>query len=601
MGIRGHRYLWLWFLSILPLLGQEVLIGENEPYQGSKVAYGKHIYQPSSRLQDQPLTLPFEDCFTSNVIDTTLWEYSVHLHIQRSATWFPPDLGVLVFDGADSSGAGYYPSIYTTYPGYRDSIVTHPIDLSGYSPGDSLYLSFYLNKAYRIDTPEANDSFLVYFKDAEGQFQPIWAVNGAFSNTDTFQYIQIPIRDSAFFHNQFQIVFKTYGNLNGRYDVWLLDCVYLNKNRSYNDRYPNDVGIQSFSSLPFSQGRAIPIRHWDGLLFPLNIRISNLSDSPYGGTFHYSVQDILHNQPFNQPSSGAQPFSLNPYTSVQLVGGISDQVSWNQEGRLQYTFFLDPATANPRNDTLLLTYSLDSVWHYDDGESEAGYGLFNKGAIAQQYVLSQPDTLTAIWIQFHPVASNYQNKPFYLAIWQGSSQPTLPTHKQFTRITFTHPNQFVRYPLTTPIPVQNAFKIGIIQVDDNPIGVGFDKDGTIPNVIFYENDNQWRVSQFRGVLMIAPELASGKKGPLVNVEAHSLDQKRFRVYPNPVRDVLTIELGPEGNQCEIQVTDLMGREIVHFAGKRKVTLSLANWPGGVYCVQIQQENAREVHYLIKVP
>lgn len=580
--------------------GQEILIEEAVPFKGIQVPFFQKPISPSSPVRVQTLTLPFVDCFHGSSIDSTLWDYYADLHIQLGASFFAPDLGVLVFDGADSTGAGYFPSLYTTFPGYRDSIITRPIDLSGFTPADSLYFSFWLNKAYRIDTPEVSDSFLVYFRDSSLQFRQVWGVNGLFSTADTFTYVQIPILDSAFFHDQFQVVFKTYGNLNGRYDVWLLDWVYLDRNRSWGDRYPQDVGIQSFGSLPFSQGRSVPIRQWDGKLFPLNVRIHNASKNFQNGTFSYSVKEVLNNQTFTSPSSGNQSFSLNPYSSVQMVGGITDQVAWTKNAQIEFTFSISPSTSYTRNDTLILVYSLDSVWHYDDGESEAGYGLFNKGAIAQQYVVQQPDTLIAVWIQFHPSASNYQDKPFYLAVWERSNLPSTPTYTQFSRAIFTHPNRFVRYPLSQLVPVQDTFKIGIIQIDDNPIGIGFDKDINHQQDVFYERDNEWVQTQYQGTLMIAPEFASGKKGPLLALSHNQLQKRRFQVYPNPSSNFINIDLGSV-QSANVLLFDSQGKLLYEMTGKQRVTIPISMLPIGLYRLHIRMGDYLETYTFLRIP
>ncbi len=72
----------------------------------------------------------------------------------------------------------------------------------------------------------------------------------------------LKVDGDRFFHENFQFRFMNYGRLSGPYDTWNIDYVYLNKNRTPDDRYlPDRTIISSLTNL-FNDYRAVPYDHF---------------------------------------------------------------------------------------------------------------------------------------------------------------------------------------------------------------------------------------------------------------------------------------------------------------------------------------------------
>lgn len=96
------------------------------------------------------------------------------------------------------------------------------------------------------------------------------------------------------------------------------------------------------------------------------------------------------------------------------------------------------------------------------------------------------------------------------------------------------------------------------------------------------------------------ELTNGfdAEGNLLNTNLVKLDMQLdvpelvfpFKIFPNPVKDYITIEL-PENMNSMIEIQDLQGRKVAVFSNNRGVTsLSLQHLEPAVYILNIYQQN-----------
>ena len=94
---------------------------------------------------------------------------------------------------------------------------------------------------------------------------------------DEFYDTLLKVDGDRFFHENFQFRFMNYGRLSGPYDTWNIDYVYLNKNRTPNDRYlPDRTIISSLTNL-FNDYRAVPYDHFLlENLFPILLLMSSM-------------------------------------------------------------------------------------------------------------------------------------------------------------------------------------------------------------------------------------------------------------------------------------------------------------------------------------
>ena len=145
----------------------------------------------------------------------------------------PWTIGVATFDGLDETG---YPHDWSASgaTGWADDLTSKPIDLSSYSIGDSVYISFFYQAGGLGNAPESDDSLVLeFYLPSTSSWQSFWGINGFTS--DEWYYEHLILDDPNYFQNGFQFRFRSYGSLMGSLDHWNLDYVYLNETRSVAD------------------------------------------------------------------------------------------------------------------------------------------------------------------------------------------------------------------------------------------------------------------------------------------------------------------------------------------------------------------------------
>src|SRR6201999_671137 len=130
----------------------------------------------------------FDDfSYNSHRPDTSIWDLGFHsvfpageiepsgVFINRTWASAPVNLGVCTFDGIKWNGQPYNDLAPTNSTGVCDDLVSRPIDLSMYTPADSLFLSFWYEAKGKGYAPNPQDSFMLDFN------VPAWNTHG----TDT--------------------------------------------------------------------------------------------------------------------------------------------------------------------------------------------------------------------------------------------------------------------------------------------------------------------------------------------------------------------------------------------------------------------------------
>ena len=183
-----------------------------------------------------------------------LWKDNNAYHNYRFGV-NPRTLGVMTFDGLDASGYPY--AIGTSTSGYADYLTSKPIDLSGISISDSLYISFLYQPQGLGDVPEHSDSLILeFYSQSLNQWFHIWSDSGKV--VMPFKLVHISIKNPIFFSDAFQFRFKNYGGLSGALDHFHLDMVSI-KPAEFLDTvfsdfsivYPINTLIKNYTSVPW--------------------------------------------------------------------------------------------------------------------------------------------------------------------------------------------------------------------------------------------------------------------------------------------------------------------------------------------------------------
>lgn len=150
---------------------------------GAKKSKESRLKSDSTRLDT--LSLPFFDDFSSSSMlpDSSRWVPGGGTFIGNTGTANPLTVNVATFDGVDETGTPYR---FSTLPdaeavGPTDQLVSCPIDLS--NPNlPNLRLSFYWQREGNSEFVDRQDSLRVEFKNAQGEWVPVFGRGGALSD-----------------------------------------------------------------------------------------------------------------------------------------------------------------------------------------------------------------------------------------------------------------------------------------------------------------------------------------------------------------------------------------------------------------------------------
>ncbi len=577
----------IYFLVILGVSAQEVLIREARNVGSTKQHTGSF---KTLKTTADTLQLPFTEHFKQSSYEVNPFKWisaGVKVHFKGACV---PDYGFAILDGSDSLNLPYTP-LQQDY-GRSDSLTSACIDLSAYSPADSLYLSFFVQNGGSYEPAEAQDSLILEFKTSDSSFAEVWNAVGTDLPQNQAREIMIPLLDSAYFLPCFQFQFLRAGSRNGRYDNFILDAIRLDKNRTFDDTL-KIASLQAVLSSPFSNGYNLPLKHHNvDTLLPLQITFFNNRGNPVNLNLQENVSEIQNNQ-FN--SNNSLNISISTTCADTQNVGNKTAVSLTQNAKFSYDFIQG-------NDTINVTFGIDSVWAYDDGSAESAYGITEAASFGQTYTLLQPDTLKAVGISFAPSQYKFNQKAFVLEIRARDANGNIDTvlHSQNVRLgTGKAPDEFVRYPLDSLLPLPEKFFIAVRQYDANPLGIGFDLDTDNSDKIFYQKNGIWRQTSYKGTLMIRPEFLGGASSKLPAKLLSQQSHRIIKIFPNPSEDVLRIAI-PDKKPAETVHFSLFsptGRLILTGTGEE---LNLSALPKGTYILRIELSERRYFHKVVKL-
>lgn len=565
----------LCLLLIVPVYGQEVCTTEPRGISHDQAFIFPRILQSTGKTN--ALSLPFFDDFSfGNHLVSVYWDRTVSKDstpVLVPAGLQAPGRGCVVFDGLDSLNNAYVASASAS--GFGDRLVSQPIDLSMFSPTDSVGISFFYQSGGRSDMPESGDS-LYLFADTSGSgnFMPLWAVAGG-TLDNAFHQVVLMCTEPALFHSGFRLMFVSSGNLNGKNDVWYLDMLYINTGRNRFDTVWTDESIVELAQSPLAPYSAVPKRLWPAMasFVPLDTRIHSLDIAPMTKTLSQTLTDV-----FGLNSLFGTTFYSDPGTTVPFAQTFVPSLQFFSPQTLSTPSVLQVTTAFTgggadnisQNDTLYTRIPADSILGFDDGTAESVYGLNSPRFFGYEVHLPNPDTLTGMWIHFVPAVYippigttlSMEGLPFKVVILD-YPHPDSILFSQNGGMTIQYSDtldSFIRYPFSAKVAVPDTFWIGIEQVDGRPVAVGFDGHYNNSSRIWYENSvGMLQNTAFNGSLMIRPEFYS--QPPAVGLD--ELKHTDFlHIFPNPTSGTFAIQ-GLVGEGI-LKVFDIAGKCLAEF-------------------------------------
>jgi len=524
----------------------------------------------------------------------------------------PRTLGVMTFDGLDESGYPY--AIGTTSSGYADVLTSKPIDLSGMSPADSVYISFIYQPQGFGDEPESTDSLLLeFFDSSNNQWNRIWGDTGR--NVSPFRIVHLPLTGNNYFTDAFQFRFRNYGGLSGSLDHFHLDMVYLREATppAYTDTvfkdfsfvYPVNSLLNDYTSVPWDHykesidnkmsaamevvvfnGSSGPENYQDGAV---EISYAGVSEGDFilqGFTLaeqqiNYAALDFATS--YHDLKSG--------YEFPRDLSGVYEEFDVRVNASAQYPNY-------ESNDSTAFTQGFYNFYSYDDGSAEAAFGPTGAQArLAIHFEAYQPDSLIGVKLCFVPSVNDVSNKLFLLTVWDDENgepgdvlyeddvfNPRNPAYSQ-------DKNQYLDYYFidTMKVPVGNSFFIGWRQLDPERLNLGFDRNIDQSDEIFYSVNGgvSWLVSPFSGSAMVRPIFSTQMDTSLGLIEPET-ESIQILIFPNPVRDEVFIKNTGESLNEKL-LLDAAGRVLM---STMEDSFDLQTLDSGIYFISVPQHSEK---------
>ncbi|WP_084708598.1 T9SS type A sorting domain-containing protein [Hymenobacter norwichensis] len=620
MSSRFLPCLSLLLLSLGPLASEAQVVG---PLPADPARALLPTAAPTTAQRGLALSLPFFDDFTSpqeGGPKATNWEASGVLVNNRLA-FEPPTRGVATFDGLRRNGLPYGSGGYGTL----DTLTSQPIDLSGRTAADQLYLGFFwqLGNVNPIQQPNSNSSsrtvnLQLEFKDNAGVWQQVWLApsNGTRS---PFRRKVITITQTRFLHSGFQFRFRATGNVLTNADNWSLDYVRLAPlqpppPRVVVDTLYQDVAVSTPLRSLLARGTAMPFWQYNAAANPssqLNATtgttVNNLDRSGIPtpllatGAWQQRPTGPLASFPVTAPVT-----ILSNQQQVAVTGNLTSVAipTTAEQKTIRHRIALNTSEVDPLtlpNDTIWRDTQLADYYAYDDGTPEATYTItpFDQPGVRYQalrFELNRADRVRSIRVKLMPLYPLAANRQFTVNIWDAdpaaNGQPMAsPKASQSYTIPAVLPagQDFIEIAFANPVAVSGTFYAGFGQgstgtLSTNPIQFGYDLNNPMPADAFWQFIGAWSQpvspNYPSGALMLRPVLNNN----ILSVAPASV-AAAYALYPNPSTDG---QVQVQGRYAQAVVLDALGRAVWQQPTTQVGSniLDLKALPAGIYLVQL---------------
>ena len=562
-----------------------------------------------SKGVNDTLNLPFFDDFSYSgpYPDPNRWADSF-VFVNNTFTVNQLTAGVATFDLLDNNGRLYEEA--ETFVFRADILTSNHINLS-LNASDSIWFSFLYQPAGIGDAPEGGDSLTLQFWAPEtATWQNIWKAEG--TSLHPFKTVMIPVKQEEYLKKGFRFRFTAYGSLSQSVsdpamktsgDNWNIDYVRLDRNRHYDDTVMHDVAftlplrslLETHESIPLKHFRQIYLSEM-GSSIPVTYR--NNDTILRNVTRQFEIRNMNTGSVVHSFSGGAT--NTDPLTEIAYNAPLFFTYDLTGTDTITYRIksYLITDDFDPRsNDTITYLQDFGNIFSIDDGSAEAGYGINGQGArnamVAYRYRAFVPDSLRAIMICFNNSYENSNLRAFDLAVWSnngGIPGDLLYLGEEVLVEQGEGLNGFHTYVLDDPVYVDNIFFIGWIQRSETFLNAGIDLNTGHAGRQYYWLNGEWYQSQINGTLMI--RAVTGPKIPATGIGDIGGNTAAIKLWPNPVRDILKIEVNEAmASDINFVIFDISGRAVLHMAGSTDIDVSSIR--PGVY-VLVATHNGRVV-------
>jgi hypothetical protein len=523
----------------------------------------------------------------------------------------PWSLGVVSFDGLDENGYPY--NFGSSSVQMCDTLLSKPINLSTSSPADSVYFSFLFQTEGYGDAPEAEDSLLLeFYNPVEGQWSKVWRTEGG-PLTD-FKKAHIPVVNPDYFNNGFQFRFMNYGSPAGMLDHFHIDYVNFRRFSGHQDTLINDFAIVYPLSTLLKDYISVPWKHYKNstdskMSDEVRVTVRNSSVLPennQNGTVLVSYDGVPEGTfTLNATLLSGGDINYAPLTTYETFHDFSQGYEYDRSVNDSMAIFdweVNVSAQFPNylpNDSTFGKQVFTNYYAYDDGSAERAYGVFGiQSQLAYKFEAYQPDSLIGVQIHFTPTVNDVSNNLFLLAVWDDDNgQPGNKIYEDqffFPKQPVYHDgrNGFHMYYFqdTALVPVEETFYVGMRQINEERLNIGFDKNHNNQDKIFFSVDggNNWNNANFEGSLMMRP-IINSNLNYLLGLPEYVSEEKQYtvNVFPNPTTHQFRVETNV-GHSVRFDAFDLNGRNVLQ--GNTEEYTVIEGLHKGMYILKISMPN-----------
>ncbi len=567
-----------------------------------RTSINMHYNPHYSPVRSSVVSLPLADDFSDLNRTLSLWDLK-GVYINNSLGMGAPTYGIASFDGLNDKMKPYSET-YNAWGG-SDTMTTKPIDLSAFSPADSIVISFYVQRKGMGNDPSIEDSLIFEGLTKDGRWITLWRSHASI-DTSQFSWVAVKLEDTTLFHNNAQFRFRNTATISGFFDHWHIDWFYIDDNRSISDSTILDVAVQD---VPISITSPYTRMPWHFLqaqptyLQQPTITISNLSNAVRNTQYRFrllagNTLQVIDSSLFvaTNLSPGTAKFSM---TFDQFPTAITSVPDTGLAIQIQYIITAG-GNSFTFNDTVTKTYIFDAMLGYDDGTPELAYGVEGQGsAFAYEFSIPSSDTLWAVAILFvDQIRRNEEPDLFSVVVWEDIFIGQMLARKDFQMPCQIDSGwQFCIYKFDEPVIVPSKFYVGWIQTSARAMSIGFDKNTNARTNAWFNTMDTWEQSQFDGTVMIRPIIGTFKQAEkylalITATQQPQHNQSQIKAIPISTNSYM-LQAPSEGNW---QLFDLSGTLIMTFENKNNFILSLPY--KGIFILKWKSQSNQETIRLI---
>lgn len=547
---------------------------------------------------------------TDTIVDFS--KYSLLLNLHNLDTTFVLDLpsqissyGYTIVDLGIADGQGNFSIIAYDQTGNKiDSVFVDQVLSNG--------VSYARIEDGSPDFTYTDFSFLAPNQD----WKTIWTVGD--ERPEIFAFVSVPINDADLLKKGFRFRFKNKVSVSPETDharsedIWNIDEVSITS--KHISPYIPDVSIVDVERPTLNGFLNIPYKHLpesDRKKFDsLTVTVHSFSDSErrFAVNAYRKENGVADDEYFGYQfieQSLVNPVNLTKTFSVdtlEVFDFFSKDVTQKDEASFDLGVFLtDKATLAHKeyrtNDTLVMKYEFKQHYAYDDGSSEAGYGIkgTNYARVAVRFEALKEDMLRGVYLYTNPTVDAI-TKFINIMVWEydnglpgdlimsDNAVPikNAPSQNEYTYYNFEPDSINPKY--KDGVKLKGKYFIGWKQTKDFMLNIGVDLNTVIKQKLYYSTTTEWNRSEVEHPLMIRPVFG---KELILDIDDAEVDTD-FSVYPIPASDHIYLDVDNENEFETISLINILGRVVVQVPFETQIDVS--HLPAGVYTMQLFSED-----------